>query len=74
MQLLLPKGRYPAMKRHCVVRTVGGRKGEFPGMLKDRTLNIMLVKDQHGNGVATTENPDQVVKYGGAEIKVKVGG
>jgi alpha-D-xyloside xylohydrolase len=54
--------------------TIGARKGEFPGMLKDRTFNVILVKEQHGHGIAIAEKPDQVVKYSGAEVKVKVGG
>lgn len=53
--------------------SIGARKGEFPGMLKDRTFNVILVKDKHGNGIAVTEKPDQVVKYSGSELKVKVG-
>jgi alpha-D-xyloside xylohydrolase len=54
--------------------TVGARKGDFSGMLKDRTFNVVLVKEKHGAGIATTEQPDQVVKYNGTEVKVKVGG
>ncbi len=52
--------------------TIGPRKGEFPGMLKERTFNVVLVKDNHGNGIAPVETPDQVVKYDGKEVKVKV--
>jgi len=54
--------------------TIGARKGEFPGMLKERTFNVVLVKEKHGNGIALVEKPDNVVKYSGREIKVKVGG
>jgi alpha-D-xyloside xylohydrolase len=50
--------------------TIGPRKGQFAGMLKDRTFNVVLVKEKHGNGVSVTETPDQVVKYSGAEVKV----
>jgi hypothetical protein len=32
------------------------------------------VKDKHGNGIAAVDAPDQVVKYNGTEVKVKVGG
>jgi alpha-D-xyloside xylohydrolase len=52
--------------------TIGPRKGEFPGMLKDRTFNVVLVKDKHGNGIAPVETPDKVVKYNGTEVKVKM--
>jgi len=54
--------------------TIGTRKGEFPGMLRDRTFNIVLVGEKHGDGVALVEKPDQVIKYAGAEMKVKIGG
>jgi hypothetical protein len=40
--------------------------------LKERTFNVVLVKDNHGNGIAPVEKPDQVVKYDGKEVKVKV--
>jgi alpha-D-xyloside xylohydrolase len=53
--------------------TIGARKGDFPGMLKDRTFHVIVVKEKHGNGIATTEKPDQVVKYSGSEVKVKMG-
>ncbi len=53
---------------------IGARKGEFPGMLKERTFNVVLVKEKHGNGIAAVEKPDNVVKYSGKEIKVKLKG
>ena len=53
--------------------TIGARKGAFNGMLKERTFNVVLVKEKHGDGIATTEKPDQIVKYNGTEVKVKVG-
>jgi len=53
--------------------TIGTRKGDFPGMLRDRTFSVVLVKEGHGEGIAVVEKPEQVVKYSGAELKVKVG-
>ncbi len=47
-------------------------KGEFPGMLKDRTFNIVLVKANHGIGVQIVSQPDKVVKYNGIKIKIKL--
>jgi alpha-D-xyloside xylohydrolase len=52
--------------------TIGSRKGRFPYMLKERTFNVVMVKDNHGNGIAPVETPDQVVKYDGTEVKVKL--
>jgi alpha-D-xyloside xylohydrolase len=47
--------------------TIGERKGEFPGMLKRRTFKIVLVKEQHGQGINITEKPDKVVSYDGRQ-------
>ena len=52
--------------------TIGARKGEFPGMLKERTFNIVVVKDKHGNGIDIVEAPDKVIKYNGKQVKVKL--
>jgi len=54
--------------------TIGERKGDFAGMLKNRTFNVVLVKEKHGAGVALVDTPDQVVKYDGKEMKIKIGG
>jgi alpha-D-xyloside xylohydrolase len=56
------------------VLTIGERKGDFPGMIKDRTFNVVLVKEKHGAGVAVVDTPDQVVRYNGKELKIKLGG
>ena len=45
--------------------TVGDRKGEFPGMLKNRTLIIIRVKEQQGTGIGITGKPDKVMQYDG---------
>ena len=53
------------------VLTIGKRKGEFPGMLKDRTFEVILVKGKHGAGIDITDKPDKIINYTGNEIKVK---
>jgi alpha-D-xyloside xylohydrolase len=50
---------------------IGERKGAFPGMLKDRTFNIVLVSLNHGVGVAPTAAPDRTVHYSGHSIAAK---
>ena len=45
--------------------TIDDRKGSFPGMLKERTFNIVLVGKDHGTGVEITDNPDKTVRYQG---------
>ncbi|MEJ2617029.1 MAG: DUF5110 domain-containing protein [Ignavibacteriaceae bacterium] len=53
------------------ILTISDRKGEFPGMLKERTFNIVLVKVNHGNGVGVCTNPDKTVKYSGSKLKIQ---
>jgi alpha-D-xyloside xylohydrolase len=50
--------------------TIGGRTGEFPGMLKERTFHIVWVSTGHGAGIAATEKPDAVVHYTGRSVKI----
>ena len=50
--------------------TIGDRKGEFPGMLKDRIFRVVFEAENHGVGVAPTDNPDRVVQYAGKQITV----
>jgi alpha-D-xyloside xylohydrolase len=51
--------------------TIGKRVGEFPGMLKERTFNIVLVSKNHGGGIDITANPDKEIKYTGEGSLVK---
>ena len=50
---------------------IGKRTGDFPGMLKERTFNIVRVSGNHGAGIASTEKPDAVVHYNGHAVKIK---
>jgi len=45
--------------------TIGQRSGEFPGMRKDRTFMVVIVRPGHGTGIDMTLHPDQVVSYSG---------
>jgi alpha-D-xyloside xylohydrolase len=51
--------------------TIGERQGEFPGMLKRRTINIVLVKKGQGTGIGVTDNPDRVVYYDGRKQMIR---
>ncbi len=53
------------------VLTIGERKGEFPGMLKERTFNVVIVSDNHGTGINDSEKIDMIVKYRGEKLQVK---
>ena len=52
------------------VLTIGNRIGKFPGMLIERTFNIVIVRTNHGQGLSTTEAPDKIISYSGKEIKI----
>jgi alpha-D-xyloside xylohydrolase len=51
--------------------TIGERKGSFPGMKKDRTFNIVFVKENHGIGVDIEKQPDKTVQYTGSRILIQ---
>lgn len=51
--------------------SIGEREGKFPGMLKERTFNIVWVGEGHGNGSEPETNPDHIVKYIGDQIIIK---
>ena len=68
------KGAYATIPLHWDdakrALTIGERKGEFPGMLQQRTFRIVLVHERHGIGVMPEEKPDRVVQYAGKPLTV----
>src|SRR5271157_1888897 len=52
--------------------TIDARKGEFPGMLKTRIFQAVIVGKGHGTGVEVTNNPDQVISYQGEQKTVQL--
>jgi alpha-D-xyloside xylohydrolase len=52
------------------VMTIGKRNGEFPGMLKTRTFNIVIVSPSEGVGIEMNKKPSKVVRYNGRETKL----
>ena len=52
--------------------TIGPRKGNFEGMLKERTFNVVVVKPGIGIGVGVASKIDQTVHYSGQTVKVKI--
>ena len=68
------KGKYAVIPiswndaKHTV--EIGKRSGDFPGMLKERTFNIVWVSENHGSGIAVVEKPDAVVHYTGKAVKI----
>ena len=49
---------------------IGKRSGGFPGLLKERTFNVVWVSDNHGAGISITGKPDAAVHYNGKAVKV----
>jgi alpha-D-xyloside xylohydrolase len=49
---------------------IGKRSGEFPGVLKERTFNVVWVSHNHCAGVPSAEKPDTVVQYNGKALKI----
>ena len=50
--------------------TVGECKGSFPGMLKSRRFNIVIVGKSKGVGAELVENYDKVVSYTGKKLVI----
>jgi alpha-D-xyloside xylohydrolase len=50
--------------------TIGERKGTFPGILANRTFQVVFVKEGHGVGGASTQQPDKKVQYSGSSVTV----
>ncbi|MDP4241037.1 MAG: DUF5110 domain-containing protein [Bacteroidota bacterium] len=51
--------------------TIQKRKGSFPGMLKKRTFNVVLVKENHGIGVGLADSIDKTIVYDGTMKQTK---
>jgi alpha-D-xyloside xylohydrolase len=51
--------------------TIGQRKGTFLGVLKERTINIVFVDANHGNGDLPSLKIDRTVTYNGNAIAIK---
>ncbi|MGD0830953.1 MAG: TIM-barrel domain-containing protein [Terracidiphilus sp.] len=52
--------------------TIDERAGEFPGMLKTRSFQVVVVSRSHGTGVEITTNPDKVISYDGRRLTVQL--
>ena len=50
--------------------TIGAIKGRYPGMLNNRTFNIVLVSNDRGIGLEISKKFNKVIKYSGKKIIV----
>jgi alpha-D-xyloside xylohydrolase len=70
------KGRYATFKITWTDKShqlsISDTKGNFPGMLKKRTFNIVLVKDAHGSDEGITATADKTITYTGKAMVVKL--
>jgi alpha-D-xyloside xylohydrolase len=68
------KGAYSTIAMHWSDAdhrlTIADRKGQFPGMLQDRSFRVVFVGPGHGTGIDATGEPDKVVQYDGKSITV----
>ena len=66
------KGQYATFtftwkdKEHKLI--ISDTKGQFPGMLKHRTFNVILVNGAHGSNTEITAKADKIVKYTGKAV------
>jgi len=51
---------------------LGTREGSFPGMLDHRTFRVVVVRDGHGTGIASSQEPDATVEYDGKAASVQL--
>ncbi len=51
--------------------TIGEREGSFPGMLDERTFEIVWVRENQGIGSQRTEKPDRIVEYSGKKLAIE---
>jgi alpha-D-xyloside xylohydrolase len=54
--------------------TVGNRQGNFPGMTKERTLRVFVVKEGAGVGIDSQSKPVALVHYNGSAQLIKLTG
>ena len=68
------KGAYATIQLHwddaSHTLTIGERKGQFPGMLQNRTFRVVFVGDNHGVGINPADEADKIVQYSGNQITV----
>jgi alpha-D-xyloside xylohydrolase len=51
--------------------TIGRREGSFPGMLSERTFNVVLVSRKKPVGFSFEAKADRMVRYAGHEIELR---
>jgi alpha-D-xyloside xylohydrolase len=52
--------------------TIGKRQGSFPGMLKERTFNVVLVSKDKPVSFSFTSRVDRTVRYSGSAVELRL--
>lgn len=52
--------------------TIKDRKGAFPGMLPNRTFNVVVVNKGNGRGMEVPGKFDKVISYSGKAVTAKI--
>jgi alpha-D-xyloside xylohydrolase len=52
--------------------TIGPRTGTFPGMLAERTIQVVFITPHKPVGFSFTPRPDQTVRYRGEAVEVRL--
>jgi alpha-D-xyloside xylohydrolase len=52
--------------------TIGERQGSFPGILTERTFEVVLVSKTKPVGFSFTPRVDRAVHYDGQELKLRL--
>jgi len=52
---------------------IEARQGSFPGMLRQRTFHVVLVRPGHGIGEPAEPAPDRIVTYTGVPLTISLG-
>jgi alpha-D-xyloside xylohydrolase len=52
--------------------TISDRKGSFPGMVKQRRFNIILVRKDHGTDAGISSKTDKTINYSGEAIAINL--
>ncbi|HZK00353.1 MAG TPA: DUF5110 domain-containing protein, partial [Tissierellaceae bacterium] len=53
------------------ILTFDERKGQFDGMIEERTYKIVLVSEVNGFGVEEGKNYDKVIDYKGEKLELQ---
>jgi alpha-D-xyloside xylohydrolase len=68
------KGVYATIPLHwddkAHTLTIGNRKGQFPGMIENRTFRVIFVRENHGVGVNSSDEADKTAQYSGKLITI----